>query len=119
MLKAEFEAIAKRTVTDDQYRAIEKLYMESTLDKYEFVKSIKAMLKTMPEVKKENKIVTVGTYDRSGYHWTPNMAYEHTFKAELINIDVKTGKYIARKIPNSYALGYSIDMMEYQVTFVS
>lgn len=41
MMKHEFEAVAKRTVTDEQYKAIEALYMESTLDKYEFVKSIK------------------------------------------------------------------------------
>lgn len=118
MLKEEFEAIANRTVTNEQYKAIEELYMESTLDKYEFVKSIKAMLKAMPEVEKESKIVTVGTNDNSGYHWTPNGCYRHTIKAELIDVDVKTGKYIIKEIPNSYELGYSIDMMQNQATFI-
>lgn len=51
MMKSEFEAIAKRTVTNEQYRSIETLYMCSNLDKYEFVKSIKKMLDTIAEEK--------------------------------------------------------------------
>ena len=41
MLKSEFELLAGRNVTDDQYTAIEILYMSSNLEKTEFVKSIR------------------------------------------------------------------------------
>ena len=40
MMKSEFENLAGREVTDEQYRAIETLYMSSNLEKTEFVKSI-------------------------------------------------------------------------------
>lgn len=50
MMKHEFEELAGRTVTNEQYKAIETLYMESNLTKPEFVKSIKQMLKSIPEV---------------------------------------------------------------------
>ena len=41
MMKSEFENLAGREVTDEQYRAIETLYMSSNLEKTEFVKSMK------------------------------------------------------------------------------
>ena len=56
MMKHEFEEIAKREVTDEQFEAIEKLYMSSTLNKQDFVKSIRPMLKTIPELEKEKNI---------------------------------------------------------------
>lgn len=37
MMKSEFENLAGRAVTDEQYRAIEILYMSSNLEKAEFV----------------------------------------------------------------------------------
>lgn len=40
MMKSEFENLAGRAVTNEQYRAIETLYMSSNLEKTEFVKSI-------------------------------------------------------------------------------
>ena len=53
MMKHEFELLVKRTVTEDQYRAIEALYMVSDADKYEFCKKIKPMLKLLPEGPKQ------------------------------------------------------------------
>lgn len=50
MMKHEFEELAGRTVTNDQYKAIETLYMESNMTKQEFVKSVQPMLKAIPEV---------------------------------------------------------------------
>ena len=47
MMKSEFENLAGRAVTNEQYRAIETLYMSSNLEKTEFVKSIRTMLKSM------------------------------------------------------------------------
>ena len=104
MMREEFERIAKREVTDEQYKAIETLYMASNLDKYAFVKSIKGLLQTMPEPEKEHKIVRVSTVDRSGHERTPNGCWIHTIKAELVDIDIATGKTVLKAIPNSYQL---------------
>ena len=49
MMKSEFESLAGRNVTDEQYKAIETLYMSSNLEKAEFVKSIRTMLKSIPQ----------------------------------------------------------------------
>ena len=49
MMKSEFENLAGREVTDEQYRAIETLYMSSNLEKTEFVKSMKPILKNIPQ----------------------------------------------------------------------
>lgn len=90
MTKQEFETIAKRTVTDEQYKAIETLYMNSDLDKYEFVKSIKKTLDTIPEEKPINKII-VGVKAMPNGTW---MVYE----ADLINVNIKTGKFEVKRL---------------------
>lgn len=54
MFKYEFEKLAGRSVTEDQYRAIEILYMSSNLEKTEFVKSIRQILKAYQN-RKEKK----------------------------------------------------------------
>ena len=90
MMKSEFEAIAGRTVTAEQYKAIETLYMNSNLDKYEFTKSIKKMLDTMPEERATKKIIV-------GVKAMPNgtrMVYE----AEIINVNIKTGKIEVKRL---------------------
>lgn len=56
MMKSEFEMLAGRKVTSEQYDVIEALYMESELDKHEFVKSMKGILKSIPEIKKVKAI---------------------------------------------------------------
>lgn len=53
MMKSEFESLAGRNVTDEQYKAIETLYMSSNLEKAEFVKSIRTMLKSIPQPEKK------------------------------------------------------------------
>jgi len=52
-MKSEFEKLAGRAVTDEQYRAIEILYMSSNLEKSEFVKSMRPMLKNIPQPEKK------------------------------------------------------------------
>ena len=49
----EFENLSGRSVTEDQYKAIEILYMSSNLEKAEFVKSMKSMLKSILQPKKK------------------------------------------------------------------
>lgn len=117
MMKSEFEQIAKRTVTDEQYSAIEALYSASNLDKYEFIKSIRKMLNSIPE-EEHKTILTITTTDRCGSEKTPNGCYYHTVKAELVDIEISTGRTLVKEIKGSYELGYTYDLHYYQVTFV-
>ena len=98
MMKHEFEALAKREVTEEQYRAIEILYMSSTMNKQDFVKSIKGMLKAIPEPEKEKNIKKMCVRDRSGYRKTPNGCYYHIEYVELVDVDIRTGKYIVKAL---------------------
>nr|WP_317362505.1 hypothetical protein [uncultured Blautia sp.] len=77
MMKYEFESLAGRNVTDEQYKAIETLYMSSNLEKVEFVKSIRTMLKSIPQPEKKKDIKRMAVRDRSGYRKTPNGCYYH------------------------------------------
>lgn len=98
MMKSEFENLAGRAVTDEQYRAIETLYMSSNLEKAEFVKSMKPMLKNIPQPEKKKDIKRMVVRDRSGYRKTPNGCYYHIEYVELVDIDIKTGKYIIKPL---------------------
>lgn len=121
MMKQEFEKLAGREVTVKQYKAIEKLYMESSLDKQAFVKSIRGMLKTIPEPVKEKKIIMIGVRDKSGSYLTPNGCWHYTKLAELINVNIKTGKIEVREISNSYDLRYADEtyVRDFEVEFVA
>lgn len=77
MMKYEFESLAGRAVTDEQYKAIETLYMSSNLEKTEFAKSIRTMLKSIPQPEKKKDIKRMAVRDRSGYRKTPNGCYYH------------------------------------------
>lgn len=90
MTKNEFEKIAKRTVTNEQYRAIETMYMESNLDKYEFTKSIKELLKSIPEENKTEKLI-IGVKQMPNGTWL-------TYEAELIDINLETGKVEVKRL---------------------
>lgn len=98
MMKSEFESLAGRNVTDEQYKAIETLYMSSNLEKAEFVKSIRTMLKSIPQPEKKKDIKRMAVRDRSGYRKTPNGCYYHIEYVELVDIDIKTGKYIIKPL---------------------
>ena len=98
MMKSEFESLAGRNVTDEQYKAIETLYMSSNLEKAEFVKSIRTMLKSIPQPEKKKDIKRMVVRDRSGYRKTPNGCYYHIEYVELVDIDIKTGKYIIKPL---------------------
>ena len=98
MMKSEFEKLAGRAVTDEQYRAIEILYMSSNLEKSEFVKSMRPMLKNIPQPEKKKDIKRMVVRDRSGFRKTPNGCYYHIEYVELVDIDIKTGKYIIKPL---------------------
>ena len=98
MMKSEFEKLAGRAVTDEQYRAIEILYMSSNLEKAEFVKSMRPMLKNIPQPEKKKDIKRMVVRDHSGFRKTPNGCYYHIEYVELVDIDIKTGKYIIKPL---------------------
>lgn len=98
MMKNEFENLAGRTVTEEQYRAIEILYMSSNLEKAEFVKSIKPLLKSIPQQEKVKDIKRMAVRDNSGCRKTPNGCYYHIKYVELVDLDIKTGKYIIKPL---------------------
>lgn len=98
MMKSEFENLAGREVTDEQHRAIETLYMSSNLEKTEFVKSMKPILKNIPQPERKKDIKRMVVRDRSGYRKTPNGCYYHIEYVELVDIDIKTGKYIIKPL---------------------
>lgn len=105
MLKQEFEAIAGRSVTAEQYKIIEELYMACDIDKYSFIKSIKPILKTMPLPPKRQYLMIV--HNAYGDCKTPNGCYYLTVKVTIENVDIKTGKIHLRKVPNSFDMvGY-------------
>lgn len=115
MMKSEFESIAGRTVTDEQYKAIETLYMGSNLEKVEFVKSIRTMLKSIPQPEKKKNIKRMAVRDKSGYRMTPNGCYYHIEYVELVDIDIKTGKYIVKALEDKdfeqlEKAGHSLDL---------
>lgn len=87
MMKSEFESLAGRNVTDEQYKAIETLYMSSNLEKAEFVKSIRTMLKSIPQPEKKKDIKRMAVRDRSGYRKTPNGCYYHIEYVEQARIN--------------------------------
>lgn len=90
MMKHEFEAIAKRTVTNEQYKAIEALYMESNLNKFDFVKSIKHMIDSIPEQTNRQKVVV-------GVKAMPNGTWMN-YEAEIVNVNIKTGKIEVKRL---------------------
>lgn len=98
MNKFEFENLSGRSVTEEQYKAIEILYMSSDLGKAEFVKSMKPMLKSIPQPKKEKDIKRMLVRDHSGFIKTPNGCYFHIKYVEVLDIDIKTGKYIIKPL---------------------
>ena len=105
MLKQEFEVLAHRRVSAELYKTIEELYMASALDKTEFVKSIKPLLKSIPEPEKKQYFMVV--HNSVGECKTPNGCYFLTVKVTIEKTDIKKGKIHLRKIPNSFEMvGY-------------
>lgn len=98
MNKFEFENLSGRTVTEEQYKAIEILYMSSDLDKYSFVKSMRSILKNIPELEKKKDIKRMLVRDNSGFLKTPNGCYFHIKYVEVVGIDITTGKYIIKPL---------------------
>lgn len=119
MMKQEFEKLVGREVTMEQYEMIEELYMQSTMSKQDFAKSIKKMVHSLPKPEFTGKVLVIAVPDNSGYYRTPNGCWLHTVRAELVDVDIRNGKIKVRKIPNSYELKYEADMRDTQVGWLA
>lgn len=113
MMKSEFEKLAGRAVTDEQYRAIEILYMSSNLEKSEFVKSMRPMLKNIPQPEKKKDIKRMVVRDHSGFRKTPNGCYYHIPEKE--DITAEEQEMLNEQMRNQMMLLYEMEKDEIEV----
>ena len=115
MMHQEFERIAGYEVSFEDYtNIIEPMYMATTLSKEEFVKT----LNRKAFEKKEERIANIkkmGVRDHSGYRRTPNGCYIHIQYVDLIDVDIKTGKFIIKELTEEqekelYSKGIDLDL---------
>ncbi len=98
MMKQEFEQLAKIEVTEETYtKVIEPMYLATDLSKEDFIKSLNLKsLTTLKVIKKAIKKMLVR--DRSGFMKTPNGSYYHIEYVELLDVDIRTGKFIVKPL---------------------
>lgn len=98
MMKQEFERLAKIEVTDETYsKVIEPMYLATNLSKQDFIKVLNLKALAAPKVKEKN-IKKMLVRDRSGYMKTPNGCYYHIEYVELVDVDIRTGKFIVKPL---------------------
>lgn len=92
MTKQEFEKIAGYDVTFEDYtKIIEPMYMATTLNKQDFVKTLNK--KTFAKKREPNR-VTVGVMVMPNGTWM-------TYEGDLINVNIRTGKAKVKRLgPN-------------------
>lgn len=91
MTRAEFENLAGYETSAEIYNTIiEPMYMKMDCDKATFVKKIKPMREALEERHARPKIIV-------GVKTMPNGTLM-TYEAELINVNIKTGKMEVRRI---------------------
>lgn len=98
MQKHEFEKIARIEVTDEVYATvIEPMYLAINLSKEDFIKVLNLKSLATEKIKEKNvKIMLVR--DNSGFIKTPNGCYYHIEYVELIDVDIRTGKFIVKSL---------------------
>lgn len=98
MMKEEFEKLAGYEVTMDNYlKIIEPMYLATDLSKHEFVKMLNPKALAAPKVKTKN-IKKMRVRNRSGQSTTPNGCYYYIQYVELVDIDIRTGKFIVKPL---------------------
>lgn len=91
MTRNEFEALAGYEVSAETYNTIiEPMYMRTDWDKATFVKNIKNMREALEERHARPTIIV-------GCKVMPNGTLM-TYEAELIDVDIKTGKMKVRRV---------------------
>ena len=98
MMKQEFEKLANIEVTDEMYsKVIEPMYLATNLSKAEFIATLNLKALAAPKTKKK-RIKVMLVRDRSGYTKTPNGCYYHIEYVELVDVDIRTGKFIVKPL---------------------
>ena len=93
MTRKEFEALAGYEVSAETYNTIiEPMYMRTDWDKATFVKKIKGMREALEERHARPTIIV-------GVKAMPNGTLM-TYEAELIDVNIKTGKMEVRRVSN-------------------
>lgn len=96
MLKQEFERLAKIEVSDETYsKIVEPMYMATGLTKDEFIKILNLKAIAVPRTKEIKKMLV---RDRSGFPISPNGCWYHIKYVELVDVDIRTGKFIIREL---------------------
>lgn len=94
MMRNEFEKLAGYKVSEETYRNIvEPMYMRTDWDKATFVKKIKGMREALEEKHAYPRIIV-------GVDRLPNGTLM-TYEAELINVNIRTGKMEVRRISDN------------------
>lgn len=97
-MKQEFERLAKIEVTEETYtKVIEPMYLATDLSKQDFIRLLNLKALEEPKVKEKN-IKKMLVRDRSGYMKTPNGCYYHIEYVELVDVDIRTGKFIVKPL---------------------
>ena len=98
MMWKEFEDLAKIEVTYETYsKVIEPMYIAADLPKQDFIKLLNLKALAAPEVK-EKAIKKMCVRDKSGCMKTPNGCWYHIEYVELVDVDIKTGKFIVKAL---------------------
>lgn len=101
MTRSEFQTIAGYEVEDRIYtEVIEPMYMATDLSKHDFVKTLTRKCFEKKQEKRYN-IKKMHVCNRAGYSRTPNGCYYFIEYVNLIDIDIKTGKYIVEALPDN------------------
>ena len=99
MMHKEFEELAGYEVSFEDYNnIIEPMYMATNLSKQEFVKclNLKFFKDRMPKPEKNIKRMLVR--NRMGESKTPNGCYYYIEYVELVEVVIKTGKYVIKPL---------------------
>ena len=115
MMWKEFEDLAKIEVTFETYsKIIEPMYIAVDLPKQEFIKLLNLKALAAPKVKEKN-IKKMCVRDRSGYMKTPNGCWYHIEYVELVDVDIRSGKFIVKPLEDEdfqklIAEGHDLDL---------
>lgn len=111
MTKQEFEALAKYEVSEQVFEAINTLYMNCELDKFQFVKQYGKQFKDF-QTKKQEKLYKVMVSK------TPNGCYYIVRYARLNSIDIATGYIFVKYISEEERVEKGLDIYSYDFDFL-
>lgn len=99
MMHKEFEEIAGIEVSFEDYtNIIEPMYMAANMSKFEFVKTLNLKFFKDRMSKPEKNIKRMLVRNRVGESRTPNGCYYYIEYVELVDVVIKTGKYVIKPL---------------------